>query len=225
MSFKILEADVKQHVLWENRCRHTHSLPYGWSLSTDSKIGHVLSRVSVDTLGGSSAEHCALPIATHEESGVGLFTDLASTLLATAAEKDVGRVEEGETSWSGLLCCCRHLTILNGNTIISVLWIMWINRATDGAHLAPVVKAVKTKHLIRYFCRNNLYSRKTGSTFDYYFFYFYNNVWADGIDWGTEHPVKWNGMNTEEIWTLYCVLSSAVDFYFEIDPLVVWAGW
>lgn len=41
-------------------------------------------------LGGSSAEHCALPIATHEESRLGLFTDLASTVLATAAEEDAG---------------------------------------------------------------------------------------------------------------------------------------
>lgn len=55
------------------------------------KIGHILSHVCrsacwVDPLLNTRA----LPIATHEESRLGLFTDLASAVLATAAEEDAG---------------------------------------------------------------------------------------------------------------------------------------
>lgn len=107
---------------------HTHILsrtddPF----STDSKNrSHFITCVLVGMLGGSSAEHCAFPIATHEESRLGLFTDLASAVLATAAEEDAGggvergrsRVGEvgGVSKW--LLCCYRHLAIFNGNRFI-----------------------------------------------------------------------------------------------------------
>lgn len=86
------------------RCPHTFSpiqmIPFDWFKNRS----HFITCVSVDTLGGSSAEHCVLPMATHEESRLGLFTDLASTVLATAAEEDAGRVWRGggaQMSWSG----------------------------------------------------------------------------------------------------------------------------
>lgn len=58
--------------------------------------------MSVGTLGGSSAEHCALPVATRGESRMGWLTDLAATVLATAAEEDAReRVGEGEEQSGG----------------------------------------------------------------------------------------------------------------------------
>lgn len=88
---------------------HTHILsrtddPF----STDSKNrSHFITCVSVGMLGGSSAEHCALPIATHEESRLGLFTDLASAVLATAAEEDAGGGLERGRSRVGDVGGCR----------------------------------------------------------------------------------------------------------------------
>lgn len=97
---------MKERVLFENRCSHTHTHILSRTddpFSTDSKNrSHFITCVSVGMLGGSSAEHCALPIATHEESRLGLFTDLALTVLATAAEEDAGgRVGEGEEQSGG----------------------------------------------------------------------------------------------------------------------------
>lgn len=115
-------------------------------------------------LGGCSAEHCALPIATHEQSRLGLFTDEASSVLATAEAEDaarVGEVEEqrqrgrgrkGLSKW--LLCCYRHLAIFNGNGFIQMLRIMMrkIRQQMVHIYLATVVNAAAANLLIRYFC-------------------------------------------------------------------------